>query len=192
MRKRYGPVFHWGRIMFKIVDFHRVDKKIRMVIETDDPSSVLFFQFFSDIQKFIELYYFRLRSAGQIDLYQKNSPARMEQAYAAYTQQLAQYRKLPGTRTEKLRLLKGLRKTMGENVTLDTIISEIKIALEIERKEKLYSIHQLSKEGYSIQQISNKLGLPKTTVSRYLKKVIPEIDKEISSAPSMVLPLRKE
>jgi transcriptional regulator with XRE-family HTH domain len=162
-----------------------------MVIETDDPSSVLFFQFFSDIQKFIDLYHFRLRSASQVDLYQKNGPTRMEQAYAAYTQQLTQYRKLPGTRMEKLRLLKGLRTTMGENVTLDTIISEIKIAIEIERKEKLYSIHQLSKEGYSLQQISNKIGLPKSTVSRYLKKVIPETDKDISPSPSMVLPLLK-
>ena len=180
------------RIVFKITDFHRAGKMIRMVIETDDPSSVLFFQFFSDIQKFIDLYHFRLRSAGQIDLYQKNGPARMEQAYAAYTQQLAQYRKLPGTRMEKLRLLKGLRNTMGENVTLDTIISEIKIALEIEQKEKLYRIHQLSKEGYTINQISTKIGLPKSTVLRYLKKVIHETDKDISPPPSMILPLRKE
>jgi hypothetical protein len=177
--------------MFKITDFRRTGDKIQMVIETDDPSSVLFFQFFSDIQKFIELYHFRLRSASQIDLYQKNGPARMEQVYAAYARQLAQYRKLPGTRIEKLRLLKGLRNTMGDNVTLDSIISEIKIALEIERKENLYRIHQLSKEGYTLTQISTKMCLPKSTVSRYLKKVIPETDNNISPAPSMILPLRK-
>ena len=123
---------------------------VRMTIETDDSSSVLFFQFFSDIQKFIDLYHFKLRSASQIDLYQKEGPARMEQAYAAYTRQLAQYRKLPGTRAEKIRLLKGIRTTMGDNVTLDTIMTEIKIAIEIERKEKLYRIHQLSKDGYSL------------------------------------------
>jgi hypothetical protein len=88
--------------MFKIMDFCRHDGKIRLLIETDDLSSVLFFQFFSDIQKFIDLYHFRLRSANQIDLYQKEGPTRMEQAKLFYAEQLETFRKLKGTPDRKV------------------------------------------------------------------------------------------
>ncbi len=179
--------------MFKITDFHRVDDKIRMVIETDDQSSVLFFKFFSDIQKFIETYHFNLRSASQIDLYQKNKPARMAQVNRFYAEQLETFRKLKGTRIERFRLIKMLRESNGDPVTLDRIMAEIKIAIENERIEKLNKISQLANNGYSISQISNEMGIPKSTVSRYCRKVTLELNnnKEISPSTSLVLPLRK-
>ena len=179
--------------MFKITDFHRVDEKIRMVIETDDPSSVLFFQFFSDIQKFIEMYHFKLRSASQIDLYQKNKPARMAQVNQFYAEQLTTFRKLKGTRLERFRLIKVLRESNGDEVTLDRIMAEIKIAIENEQNEKLRKVYQLSNKGYSLNQISKKMGIPKSTISRYCKKVEQEHNnnKELSLVPSRVLPLRK-
>ena len=119
--------------MFKITDFHRAGDMIRMVIETDDPSSALFFRFFSDIQKFIDLYHFLLRSASQIDLYQKNKPARMAQLKCFRTEQLETFRKLKGTRIERFRLIKVLRESNGDKVTLGRIMAEIKIALDEER-----------------------------------------------------------
>ena len=177
--------------MFKITDFHRSGDMIRMVIETDDPSSVLFFRFFSDIQKFIDLYHFLLRSASQIDLYQKNKPARMAQLKCFRTEQLETFRKLKGTRIERFRLIKVLRESNGDKVTLGRIMAEIKIALDEERNEVFNKVSQLSIKGYSITQISTEIGIPKSTVSRYLKKVSSEHIKVISSPPSMVLPLRK-
>lgn len=177
--------------MFKITEFHRVAGKTRMVIETDDSSSVMLFQFFGDIQKFIEAYFFRLRNASQIDLSQKERPARMEQAYAAYSRQLEQYRELPGTRADKLRTLKVLRASIGETVTLDRIAAELRVALELESNENIKKVKDLSEKGYSLQQISNELSLPKSTVSRYMKKDVPEPEKEVSLPPARVLPLRK-
>lgn len=177
--------------MFKITDFHRAGDKIRMVIETDDPSSVLFFRFFSEIQKFIELYHFRFRSASQIDLSQKNKPVRMAQVKRFRVEQLEMFRKLKGTRIERFRLIKILRESNGEKVTLDRINAEISIAKEDERNDNILNIHKLSKEGYSIHQISTELGISKSTISRYLKKGIPELQKEVPSPVSRVLPLRK-
>ena len=177
--------------MFKIIDFQHIGGKIRIVIETDDQSSALFFRFFSEIQKFIDLYYFFLRSASQLELYQKNKPARMEQVYAAQAKQLEQYRELSGTRMEKLRILKEMRNVMGENVTLDRINAEISSALKRERNNNMLIINKLHEDGYSLHEISTKLAINKSTVSRYLKKGIPESPKEVSPLPSRVLPLRK-
>jgi hypothetical protein len=162
-----------------------------MVIETDDPSSVLFFRFISEIQKFVELYHFRFRSASQIDLSQKNKPVRMAQVKRFRAEQLEMFRKLKGTRIERFRLIKLLRESNGEKVTLDRINAEISIAQRDERNDNILNIHKLLKEGYSIHQISTELGIPKSTISRYLKKGIPELQKEVPSPVSRVLPLRK-
>ena len=178
--------------MFKILDFHRKDGKIRMVIETDDSSSVLFFRFFSDIQKFIDTYYFLQRSASQIDLSQKNRPVKLEQASLARRKQLKLFRELEGTRYQRLRVLKELQASQGENVTIDRISTQIQLAMEEERAQLLDNVHHLSKKGYSSQQISKEIGIPKSTVSRYLKlSPSPTPKKKVSPIPSRVLPLRK-
>ena len=163
-----------------------------MVIETDDSSSVLFFRFFSDIQKFIETYYFLQRSASQIDLSQKNRPVKLEQASLARRKQLQLFRELEGSRYKRLRVLKELRAIKGENVTIDRISTQIQLAMEEERAQLLDNVHHLSKKGYSSQQISKEIGIPKSTVSRYLKlSPSPTPKKKVSPIPSRVLPLRK-
>ena len=177
--------------MFKILDFHRKDGKIRMFIETDDSSSVLFFRFFSDIQKFIETYYFLQRSASQIDLSQKNRPVKLEQASLVRRKQLQLFRELEGSRYQRLRQLKELRAIQGENVTIDRISTQIQLAIEEEKTQLIDNINQLSQKGYSSQQISKEIGIPKSTVSRYLKLAPPTPKKKVSPIPSRVLPLRK-
>jgi hypothetical protein len=177
--------------MFKILDFHRKDGKIRMVIETDDSSSVLFFQFISDIQKFIETYYFLQRSASQIDLSQKNRPLKLEQASLARRKQLQLFRELEGSRYQRLRVLKELRAIHGENVTIDRLSAQIQYAIEEEKVHLIDKVNELSKKGYSSQQISKEIGIPKSTVSRYLKLASPTPKKKVSPLPSRVLPLRK-
>ena len=97
-----------------------------MVTETDDSSFVLFFRFFSHIKKFIETYYFLQRSASQIDLSHKNRPLKLEQASLARRKQLQLFRELEGSRYERIRLLKEIRATQGENVTIDRISAQIK------------------------------------------------------------------
>ena len=115
----------------------------------------------------------------------------MEQVYAARAKQLEHYRELYGSRIEKLRILKGIRNAMGDNVTLGRIDAEIRIAMEREREINLINVHRLSKKGYSLHEISTELNIPKSTVSRYLKKGIPEKETDVSPLPSRVLPLRK-
>ena len=115
----------------------------------------------------------------------------MAQLKCFRTEQLETFRKLKGTRMEKFRLIKVLRESNGDKVTLGRIMAEIKIALDDERNEVFNKVSQLSIKGYSITQISTEIGIPKSTVSRYLKKVPSEHNKVVSSPPSMVLPLRK-
>ena len=177
--------------MFKILDFHRKDGKIRMVIETDDSSSVLFFRFFSDIQKFIDTYYFLQRSASQIDLSQKNRPLKLEQESLARRKQLQLVRELKGTRCERLRKLKELQAIKGENVTIDRISAQIQYVMDEEKVQLIDNVHKLSRKGYPTKQISKEMGIPKSTVSRYLKLSPSVPKKKASSLPSRVLPLRK-
>jgi len=177
--------------MFKILDFQRKDGKIRMIIETDDSSTVLFFRFFSDIQKFIETYYFLQRSASQIELSQKNRPLKLEQASLARRKQLQLFRELEGSRYQRFCVLKELRAIQGENVTIDRISAQIQYAMEEEKVQLIDNVHQLFQKGYSSQQISKEIGIPKSTVSRYLKLTPHTPNKKVSPIPSRVLPLRK-
>ncbi len=180
--------------MFKNTDFHRLaDDKIRMVIETDDQTSFLFFQMFSELDKHAYLYHYRFRTTSKLDLFQKNRPARMEQLKRFYAEQLEVFRKLDGTRFERFRLIKLLRESKGEKVTLDKIMAEIKKALDNERDDKFGKVLELLKKGYSPTRISNEMNIPKATISRYCKRIKLELAKNIkvSSSPSLVLPFRK-
>jgi len=126
--------------MFKNLDFHIKDSKIRMFIETDDSSTVLFFRFFSDIHKFIETYYFLQRFASQIDLSQKNRPVKLDQASNARRKQLQLFRELEGSCYEHLRQLKELRAIHVENVTIDRISAQIQYAMEEEKVQVIDNV----------------------------------------------------
>jgi hypothetical protein len=65
------------RMMFKIVKYRNNSGKILMTIETDDQAAADFCRFFGAVNKFVDLYNYRVRSAKSFDLYQKTAPHKM-------------------------------------------------------------------------------------------------------------------
>jgi len=91
----------------------------------------------------------------------------------AQAEQLDRFRSMPGTRIERMRTLKEIRDSNGERVTLDQIDSELRHAKKNEIDILLNIIKDMSDKGKSLSDISTSLNLPKSTVSRYLKKLRP-------------------
>jgi hypothetical protein len=74
---------------------------------------------------------------------------------------------------------------------LDRIEAEIKRTIQYEKEDNLQKIKKLSDSGKSSNEISIHLGIPKSTVVRYLKKLIlPENPPEEDSRPENVVPLK--
>ena len=71
------PNFLGVRIMFKIIKYRNHSGKIQMTIETDDQMAADFCRFFGTINKFVDLFNYRVRSAKSFDLYQKTAPHKM-------------------------------------------------------------------------------------------------------------------
>jgi hypothetical protein len=63
-------------MMFKIVKYRNNSGKILMTIETDDQAAADFCRFFGAVNKFVDLYNYRVRSAKSFDLYQKQLPTK--------------------------------------------------------------------------------------------------------------------
>ena len=80
---------------------------------------------------------------------------------------------MPGTRIERMRILKEIRVSNGEQVPLDRIEAEIRRAIQYEKEEIFVKIKQLTGSGKSPKEISILMGKPKSTVVRYLKKLRP-------------------
>ena len=114
-----------------------------------------------------------MRSAKSFDLYQKTAPHKLALLKKEFAEQLEQFRKMPGTRIERMRTLKEIRVSNGERVTLDQIDSELRHAKKNESDILLNSIKDMYDKGKSLSDISSSLNLPKSTVSRYLKKLRP-------------------
>ena len=68
------PISHGVRMMFKIIKYRNHSGKIQMTIETDDQMAADFCRFFGTINKFLDLFNYRVRSAKSYDLYQKQLP----------------------------------------------------------------------------------------------------------------------
>ena len=80
---------------------------------------------------------------------------------------------MPGTRIERMRILKEIRVSNGEQVPLDRIEAEIRRAIQYEKEDNLAKIKKLSDSGKSPKEISILMSMPKSTVVRYLKKLRP-------------------
>ena len=156
--------------MFKIVSYRNKSGKILITIETDDQTATDFLRFFGAANKFVELFHYRIRTAKNTDLYQKTRPDRMALAKKKNAEQLERYRKLSGTRIQKMRMLKEIRVSNGEKVTLDRIEAELSSALKDEKKSIFNKINQLLENKKSLNNISTLLNLPKTTIARHIKK----------------------
>ena len=111
-------------MMFKIIKYRNHSGKILMTIETDDQMAADFCRFFGTINKFVDLFNYRVRSAKNFDLYQKTAPHKLALLKKEFTEQLERFRPVPGTRNDRLHILKEIRVSNGEQVSLDRIDAE--------------------------------------------------------------------
>ena len=77
-----------------------------------------FVRFFGTINKFVDLFHYRVRSAKSFDLYQKTAPHKLALLKKEFAEQLERFRSMPGTRIERMRILKEIRVSNGEQVTI--------------------------------------------------------------------------
>jgi Homeodomain-like domain len=159
--------------MFRVIKYRNVSGKIQATIETDDQTVADFIRFFGSINKFVDLFHYRMRSAKSFNLYQKTASHKLALLKKEFAEQLARFRSMPGTRIERMRTLKEIRVSNGEQVPLDRIEAEIRRAIQYEKEEILQKIKKLTDSGKSTKEISIQLGIPKSTVVRYLKKLRP-------------------
>jgi hypothetical protein len=160
-----------------------------MTIETDDQMAADFCRFFGTINKFVDLFNYRVRSAKSFDLYQKTAPHKMALHKKNIAEQLERFRKMPGTRIERMRILKEIRVSQGERVTLDQIDVELRHAKQYEKEDNILKIKSLLNGGESLNEIVKKMNLPKSTVARLIKQQLrpPEPPpEEASLAPEGV------
>jgi hypothetical protein len=174
--------------MFKIIKYRNHSGKIQMTIETDDQMAADFCRFFGTINKFVDLFNYRVRSAKNFDLYQKTAPHKLALLKKEFAEQLARFRSMPGTRVERMRILKEIRVSNGEQITLDRIDAEIRRAKQYEKEANLLILKSLLDGGKSLNDILNTLNLPKTTVLRMIKQLHPlePPPEEASLAPDRV------
>ncbi len=168
-----SPNFHGVRMMFKVIKYRNVSGKILMTFETDDQMAADFCRFFGTVNKFVDLFHYRMRSAKSFDLYQKTAPHKLALLKKEFAEQPERFRRLSGTRIEKLRILKEIRVSNGDPVTLDRIDAEIRRAIQYDKEDKLLIINSLLSSGKSLNDISNTMNLPKSTVARFIKQLRP-------------------
>jgi hypothetical protein len=177
--------------MFRVIKYRNVSGKIQATIETDDQTVGDFIRFFGSINKFVDLFHYRMRSAKSFDLYQKTAPHKLALLKKEFAEQLERFRNMPGTRIERMRTLNEIRVSNGEQVPLDRIEAEIRRAIQYEKEEILAKIKKLSDSGKSSKDISILMRMPKSTVVRYLKKLRPpENPPEEDSRLASIAPLK--
>lgn len=159
--------------MFKIIKYRNHSGKIQMTIETDDQMAADFCRFFGTINKFLDLFRYRVRSARSFDLYQKTAPHKLALLKKEFADQLERFRSMPGTRIERLRILKEIRVSNGESITLDRIDAEIRRAKQYEKEDKLLLLKSLLANGKPLNDIVENMDLPKSTVARMIKQLRP-------------------
>jgi hypothetical protein len=174
--------------MFKIIKYRNHSGKIQMTIETDDQMAADFCRFFGTINKFVDLFNYRVRSAKSFDLYQKTAPHKLALLKKEFAEQLERFRNMPGTPIERMCIFKEIRVSNGEQVSLDRIEAEIRRAKQYEKEDNLLKINSLLDGGKSINDILNTMNLPKTTVLRMIKQFRPPEPppEEASHAPEIV------
>ena len=95
---------------------------------------------------------------------------------------------MSGTRVERMRILKEIRVSNGEQVTLDRIEAEIRRAIRYEKEDRMAKIKELLDKGKSLNDIGKVMNLPKSTVARLIKQLRPPEPppEEASVAPERV------
>jgi hypothetical protein len=87
-----------------------------------------------------------------------------------------------------MRILKEIRVSNGEQVTLDRIDAEIRRAKQYEKEDNLLKIKSLLEGGKTLNDIVKTMDLPKSTVRRFIKQLRPPEPppEEASLAPEGV------
>ena len=116
----------------------------------------------------MDLFNYRVRSAKNFDLYQKTAPHKMALHKKNIAEQLERFRKMPGTRIERMRILKEIRISQGERVTLDQIDVELRHAKQYDNEDKMAKVKNLLERGESLNDIVKTMDLPKSTVARFI------------------------
>jgi hypothetical protein len=174
--------------MFKITSYRKKSDKILITIETDDQAAADFCRFFGAANKFVDLFHYRMRSAKSFDLYQKTAPHKMALHKKEIAEQLEQFRSMPGSRIERMRILKEIRVSNGDRVTLDQIDVELRHAKQYDKGDNLLILKSLVDGGKSLNDIVKTMNLPKSTVARMIKQLRPTEPppEEASLAPESV------
>ena len=159
--------------MFKIIKYRNHSGKILMTIETDDQMAADFCRFFGTINKFVDLFNYRVRSAKSFDLYQKTAPHKLALLKKEFAEQLERFRSMPGTRIERMRILKEIGFPTVNRLPLDRIDAEIRRAKQYEKEDKLAIIKSLLDSGKSLNDIVKTMNLPKSTVHDSLSSSVP-------------------
>jgi len=167
------PISHGVRMMFKIIKYRNHSGKIQMTIETDDQMAADFCRFFGTINKFLDLFNYRVRSAKSFDLYQKTAPHKLALLKKEFAEQLERFRSMPGTRIERMRILKEIRVSNGDPVTLDRIDVEIRRAIQYGKEDNRLKVKSLLNDEKLLNEIALTMNLPKTTVARMIKQLRP-------------------
>ena len=95
---------------------------------------------------------------------------------------------MPGTRIERMRILKEIRVSNGEQVPLDRIDAEIRRAKQYEKEDNMAKIKKLLNNKKSLNDIVKVMNLPKSTVARMIKQLRPPEPppEKASIAPEIV------
>jgi hypothetical protein len=109
-----------------------------------------------------------------------------------FAEQLERFRNMSGTRIERMRILKEIRVSNGDPVTLDRIDAEIRRAKQYEKEDNLLKIKSLLDIGKSLNDIVNTMNLPKTTVLRMIKQLRPTEPPPEEALHSSKIVLRSE
>ncbi len=155
--------------MFKITSVKRINGETHLTIVKEDETAALCVCLFKEAHEFAKAYDHKASAEIGADLFQKGRPEKTALARAGRADQLKSYRELTGARCQRAQILQELRRSQGEDVTLDRIFSELTLAGNEEKGNLSNQVGQLSTSGHSLAFIAKNLGFPNTTVSCYLR-----------------------
>lgn len=156
--------------MFRIVDAGATGDMIRITVETDEASTLLFMRFMREAQSFADAYAFRARGAAAGARRREERAAELPERIARRARTLALFRELKGSRTARLKALREILAARGEAPpTVGRLDAELTLARSEERETQRLRVAELRSEGRSYREIGRILGIPEST-ARYLQK----------------------
>ncbi len=150
-----------------IVNYRKDSRKTFITIQTDDATSALMLRFLSAADKFAELFHYRVVIERNQEAYQNTKHEKMARARRYRTDLLKRFREIPGSRMQRLRILKEMCLSEGKEITLDRLIATIQVAAEEEKILKIMKVKQLIRKGKSLKDIAMELSITKSTAARY-------------------------